>query len=98
MKAKDRDGIRPDLQIPADTPPIFLAHASDDGEHHGGSDAEHSVIAYLALKRAGVPAELHVYAGTVHDFGVRKVGKPCDAWTTACADWMRHQGFLGSKK
>ena len=40
------------------TPPIFLVHASDDPE----SGPEHSVAMYLALKRAGVPAELHVYA------------------------------------
>ncbi len=55
LKPKDRDGVRSDLTIPDDMPPVFLAHASDDGEHHGGSDAENSVFMYLALKRAGVP-------------------------------------------
>ena len=38
LKAKDKDEIRPGLRIPADTPPIFLAHASDDKESYGGSD------------------------------------------------------------
>ena len=58
----------------------------------------YSVVAYLALKRAGVSAELHVYADTAHDFAVRKVDKPCDGWTRSCADWMRQQGFLKAKK
>jgi len=48
---------------------------------------------YLALKKAGVPAELHVYAGAAHDFGVRPCQNPCCSWTEACANWMRHQGL-----
>ncbi|MGD0044425.1 MAG: alpha/beta hydrolase, partial [Isosphaeraceae bacterium] len=72
LKVKDKDEIRPSLRIPADTPPIFLAHASDDNESYGGSLAENSAIMYLALKRAGVPAELHIYATGDHDFGVRQ--------------------------
>jgi acetyl esterase/lipase len=94
LKAKDRDGIRPDLQIPADTPPIFLAHASDDGPHHGGSDAEHSVVAYLALKRAGVPAELHVYATGDHDFGVRQNDKLPSSWPRLCVNWLQSLRLL----
>jgi hypothetical protein len=49
---------------------------------------------YLALKRAGTPAELHVYAGAAHDFGVRPSDRPCSTWTRSCADWLRQQGFL----
>ena len=49
---------------------------------------------YLALKRAGVPAELHIYAGAAHDFGVRASDHPCSTWTAACANWLRHQGLL----
>jgi acetyl esterase/lipase len=92
LKAKDKDEIAPGLHIPAGTPPIFLAH--------GGADIisppEHSVLMYLALKKAGVPAELHVYATAAHDFGVRPSDNPCSTWTQACAIWMRHQGFLKS--
>jgi hypothetical protein len=53
---------------------------------------------YLALKRAGVPAELHIYATAAHDFGVRQSdrGHPYDGWTQACAHWLKHQGFLRS--
>jgi len=90
LKAKDKDELAPGLRIPAGTPPIFLAHGGDDIV----SDPAHSVVMYLALKRAGVPAELHVYATAAHDFGVRPSDHPCSTWTQSCATWLRHQGFL----
>lgn len=94
LKAKDGDGLAPGLRVPKDTPPVLLVHGGDDPI----SDPENSVVMYRALKAAGVPAELHIYARSTHDFGVRKVGRPCDAWTRACADWLRHMGFLKSEK
>jgi len=90
LKAKDKDEIAAGLRIPAGTPPIFLAHGGDDII----SPPEHSVLMYLALKKAGVPAELHIYATAAHDFGVRSSDNPCSTWTQACATWLRHQGFL----
>src|SRR5205823_1951128 len=66
LKAKDKDELAPGLRIPARTPPIFPAHGGDDIF----SAPEHSQFMYLALKRAGIPAELHIYAGCAHDFGV----------------------------
>jgi acetyl esterase/lipase len=90
LKAKDRDELAPGLRVPARTPPVFLAHGGDDII----SSPEHSVVMYQALKRAGVPAELHVYAGAAHDFGVRRSDRPCSTWTQSCADWLRQQGFL----
>jgi acetyl esterase/lipase len=90
LKAKDKDELAPGLHIPAGTPPIFLAHGGDDLI----SDPAHSVVTYLALKRAGVPAELHVYATAAHDFGVRPVDHPCSTWPQSCAHWLRHQGLL----
>ena len=94
LKAKDKDELAPDLRIPSGTPPIFLAHGGDDLI----SPPENSVLMYLALKRAGVPAELHVYAGAAHDFGVRKSDHPCSTWTESCANWLRNQGFLPTNK
>ena len=87
---KDKDELAPGLRIPTGTPPVFLAHGGDDIV----SPPEHSVLMYLALKRAGVPAELHIYATAAHDFGVRKSDHPCSTWTESCANWLRHQGFL----
>jgi acetyl esterase/lipase len=90
LKAKDKDELAPGLSIPAGTPPIFLVHGNADVI----SPPEHSVVMYQALRRAGVPAELHIYAGAAHDFAVRKVDHPCSGWTDLCLDWLRHQGFL----
>jgi acetyl esterase/lipase len=90
LKAKDKDELAPGLNIPQSTPPVFLAH--------GGADLisppEHSVLMYLALRKANVPAELHVYAGAAHDFGVRHSDQPCSAWTDSCVAWLKHMGFL----
>jgi acetyl esterase/lipase len=94
LKARDKDEITPAIRIPAETPPIFLAHASDDRESYGGSNAENSVFMYLALKRAGIPAELHVYATGDHDFGVRQNEKLPSSWPQLCVNWLRSQGLL----
>src|SRR3989475_6819557 len=62
LKAKDKDELAPALRIPSGTPPIFLVHGGDDLI----SPPQNSVLMYLALKQAGVPAELHVYSNTAH--------------------------------
>jgi acetyl esterase/lipase len=90
LKPKDKDELAPGLLIPAGTPPVFLAHGGEDII----SPPEHSVLMYLALRKAGIPAELHVYATAAHDFGVRPSDHPCSTWTESCAAWLRHQGLL----
>ncbi|HZR18602.1 MAG TPA: alpha/beta hydrolase [Verrucomicrobiae bacterium] len=89
LKAKDKDELSSALSIPRGTPPVFLAHGDEDII----SPPQHSVCLYLALKRAGIPAELHIYSGSAHDFGVRTNDHPCSAWTGACEQWLRYQGF-----
>lgn len=83
------DGLTPTVKTPKDAPPLFFVHATDDSV----SDAEHSVAFYLALKRAKVDAEMHIYASGGHGFGVRP-GSPCFGWTRNCVDWMRQRGLL----
>jgi acetyl esterase/lipase len=93
LKVKDKDELAPRLRIPAGTPPVFLVHGDEDLI----SPPEGSLLMYLALKRAGVAAELHIYAGTAHDFGVRPSDRPCSTWTVSCANWLREGGFLKLK-
>jgi acetyl esterase/lipase len=90
LKAKDKDEVAEGIRVLAGTPPIFLAHSTDDKI----SDAEHSVFMYLALKRAGIPAELHVYATGDHDFGVRQNEKLPSSWTHLCLRWLRSRDLL----
>src|SRR5205085_12438615 len=90
LKAKDKDELAPGLRVPAQTPPIFLVHGGADII----SNPEHSMFMYLALKRAGIPAELHIYASTAHDFAVRPSDRPYGTWTKSCEQWLRHQGLL----
>jgi len=94
LKAKDKNELAPWLHIPSGTPPIFLVHGGDDII----SSPTHSVVTYMALKRAGVPTELHIYATAAHDFGVRKSDHPCSTWTEACIRWLGQLGFISNPR
>jgi acetyl esterase/lipase len=80
--------LAPEIRVSKQTPPIFIAQAGDD------QFSDNGVYLYLALKQAGVPVELHMYAKGGHGFGIKPTGKPSATWTDRCADWMRSQGIL----
>jgi acetyl esterase/lipase len=93
FKVKDPDGhdaLSPTIHTPAGIPPLFFVHNTDDTI----SDVENTVAMYVAMKRAGVPVEMHLYAAGGHGFAVRKLGLPCDTWTGLCLEWLHAQGFL----
>jgi acetyl esterase/lipase len=94
LKVTEKDEVASGLKIPKGTPPIFLAHGGDDIV----SPPEHSVLMYLALKRAGIPAELHVYAGATHGFGVRSGDHPYATWPETCTKWLKHQRLFEPRK
>lgn len=87
----NKDILASYMQIPSGTPPVLLVHASDDTV----ASADNSALMYLALKRARVAAELHLYARGGHGFGVRKSALPCSTWTDRCVAWLRGEGLLG---
>ena len=86
----DKDKLRDQIRVSKDTPPSFLVVSTDDQ-----GSAPGTVRLYLALRAAGVPAELHVYATGGHGYGMRKMDKPCASWPQRCEEWMRSRGFLG---
>jgi acetyl esterase/lipase len=92
-KGADPKVLAPYIRIPDATPPIFLVHASDDTE----AGPENSLVMYQALKLAGVPSELHIYATGGHGFGVRKSNLPCSTWTDRCVAWLRDQKLLSER-
>ena len=81
--------LKPEFPVTAQTPPMFFVHASDDRITPASSAA-----LYLALKRAGVAAELHIYAKGGHGFGLRPSANPCSHWPERCEAWLRAEGLL----
>lgn len=88
---KELDGLSEEIRVTEDTPPAFFAHAGDDRV-----DPRNSVQMFLALKQAGVPASLHIYAAGGHGFGLRPSEFPCSHWPEHCGAWLNQQGFLKS--
>lgn len=86
----NKDALAPYVRIPKETPPVFLAHATDDPV----AGPENSVLMHLALKRAGIPVELHIYARGGHGFGVRPTALACSTWPDRCVAWLRDLGML----
>jgi len=83
-----------DLKLSKETPPVFLACGEDDRPDISRGLAE----LYLALKQVGVSAELHVYAGVGHGFGLRESNRPpVSGWPQLFLDWLDAEGFLKHK-
>ena len=83
------DRLAPEIRVNSQTPPIFFALAGDDR-----ISTEGSLVMYLALRHAKVPAELHVYASGGHGFGLRPAGKTCSTWPQRCEEWLRDLQML----
>jgi acetyl esterase/lipase len=83
------DDLAPEIRVSSQSPPCFFAHAGDDRV-----SPENSVRMYLALKRAGVLAELHIYNSGGHGFGMRPGAKPTASWPARCEAWLRDIGVL----
>lgn len=79
-----------DEQVTQSTPPAFLVHSSGDSV----VSSENSVAYYLALLRAGIPAELHVYEQGEHGYGMGKGDPALSTWPGLCIHWMRKRGIL----
>ena len=83
-----------DIQPMTNFPPVFLACSYTDRKDISEGLAE----VYLRFKRAGVPAELHIYSTGGHGFGLRASNqKPVGAWAVRFEEWMADSGFLPKK-
>jgi acetyl esterase/lipase len=79
-----------ELQVTANTPPTFLFSTSADTT----VPAENSVAYYLALHKAGVPAELHIFQNGPHGVGLALADPALSVWPTLLLDWLRVRGLL----
>lgn len=87
---EERTGLKEDVVVTEETPPMFLAHAYDDRV-----TPESSLYLALALKKQGIPAELHLYDTGGHGYGLRHVdAHPVTTWNLRCGDWLRRNGWL----
>jgi acetyl esterase/lipase len=72
-----------DIHVTEQTPPTFLAQAEDDPVH-----VENSIVYFMALKNAKVPAEMHIYTEGGHGYGLRRTELPITGWPHLVDTWL----------
>jgi acetyl esterase/lipase len=83
-------GLNPDIHVTGQTPPTFLLQNEDDPVDR----VEHSLSYYAALKKAGVPVEMHLYAQGGHAFGLRRTKLPVTGWPQLVETWLGTIGMI----
>jgi acetyl esterase/lipase len=81
-----------ETQVTKQTPPTFIFQTSEDT----GVPADNCVAFYLALHKAGVPAEMHIFQSGRHGVGLAKDIPATNQWPKLCELWMSGRGLLQS--
>ena len=90
----DKDlGLNPEIPVTREMPPTFLLQAEDDHV----DNVDDSLAYYIALKNAGVPVEMHLYAHGGHAFGLRHTKYPITDWPLLVETWLRTIGMISSE-
>jgi acetyl esterase/lipase len=76
--------LKGEVPVDKDTPPAIMIHANDDGV-----SPINSVAYYLALRKAKVPVELHIFPSGGHGYGLRSTKHAVTGWPTLVARWMK---------
>jgi acetyl esterase/lipase len=82
-----------ETQVNSETPPMFLLQTNDDRV----VPAENSLLMVLALRRAGVPVELHLFEPGPHGIGLDRGPEPTRVWPDLLMAWMKHRGLLAGR-
>jgi acetyl esterase/lipase len=82
--------LNPDIRVSRSTPPTFLLQAENDPV----DPVENSLVYYAALRKAGVPAEMHVYVAGGHAFGLRPTSFPITGWPMLVETWLATIGVI----
>lgn len=82
--------LNPNVPVTRDTPPTFLVQAEDDNV----DNVNDSLVYYIALKNAGVPVEMHLYAHGRHAFGLRRTKFPITRWPELVETWLGTIGMI----
>jgi acetyl esterase/lipase len=91
LAVPERDfALNPDIQVTSRTPPTFLLQAEDDP-----IDAvENSLVYHAALRKTGIPAEMHLYVKGGHAFGLRRTSLPITGWPQLVEKWLETIGMI----
>ena len=87
------ESLSNELQVTAQTPPTFLFHTNSDT----GVPPENSMLFYMALRKAGVPAEIHIYERGPHGVGLAQTDEALSSWPARLAVWLRIRGLLNAE-
>ena len=82
--------LNPGIHVSSDVPPTFLLMAEDDHVDY----VEQALTYYIALKDAGVPVEMHLYARGGHAFGLQPTKLPISRWPSLAETWLQTIGVL----
>ena len=83
-------GLSNETQVTANTPPTFIFHTNADTT----VPVENSVYYFLALRKAGVPAEMHVFKDGAHGAGLALQDPALSEWPKVLGNWLRASGFI----
>jgi acetyl esterase/lipase len=83
-------GLNPEIPVTERTPPTFLLQAENDNV----DGVKQSLVYYIALKNAGVPVEMHLYAQGGHAFGLRRTELPITGWPQLVETWLGTIGMI----
>ena len=86
------ESLSNEKQVTPQTPPTFLFHTNEDT----GVPAENSVLFYLALRKAKVPAEIHVFERGPHGVGLAPLDEVLSGWSGRLAAWFQTRGLLAA--
>ena len=86
----DSGSLNPNVPVSSETPPTLLVQAENDNV----DGVKQSLVYYAALKNAGVPAEMHLYADGGHAFGLRRTRSPITNWPPLVDTWLRTIGMI----
>jgi len=80
------------LKIDKDTPPVFIIQSQNDRSYVNGA-----IAYFLAMKRAGVPSQLHIFDSGGHGYGLADgrdhINDLCREWPQLAANWFKHYKF-----
>ncbi len=85
--------LAPEVAVDAHSPPTFIVQAEDDHIF-----VEGTLLYYRALKRGGIPAEMHIFPNGGHGYGLRRSAARVTSWPALAEAWLRSLGVLETEK